>query len=99
MQIKRHRKYISNLFSILEYIAKDKVLASQKFKDDIDEKIENLINFPYKNRPSRYFENENIRDMIFKGYTIVYEVKPQEDTIEILDIFNRNKPSGLEFEF
>jgi plasmid stabilization system protein ParE len=74
-------------------------LASQKFKDDIDEKIENLINFPYKNRPSRYFENENIRDMIFKGYTIVYEVKPQEDTIEILDIFNRNKPSGLEFEF
>ena len=92
MQIKRHRKYISNLFSILEYIAKDKVLASQKFKDDIDEKIENLINFPYKNRPSRYFENENIRDMIFKGYTIVYEVKPQEDTIEILDIFNRNKP-------
>jgi plasmid stabilization system protein ParE len=92
MQIKRHRKYVSNLFSILEYIAKDKVLASQKFKDDIDEKIENLINFPYKNRPSRYFENENIRDMIFKGYTIVYEVKPQKDTIEILDIFNRNKP-------
>jgi plasmid stabilization system protein ParE len=92
MQIKRHRKYVSNLFSILEYIAKDKVLASQKFKGDIDEKIENLINFPYKNRPSRYFENENIRDMIFKGYTIVYEVKPQEDTIEILDIFNRNKP-------
>ena len=66
-------------------------MASQKFKDDIDEKIENLINFPYKNRPSRYFENENIRDMIFKGYTIVYEVKPQEDTTEILDIFNRNK--------
>jgi plasmid stabilization system protein ParE len=99
MQIKRHRKYVSNLFSILEYIAKDKVLASQKFKDDIDEKIENLINFPYKNRPSRYFENENIRDMIFKGYTIVYEVKPQEDTIEILDIFNRNKLSGSEFEF
>jgi plasmid stabilization system protein ParE len=92
MQIKRHRKYVSNLFSILEYIAKDKVLASQKFKDDIDEKIENLINFPYRNRPSQYFEDENIRDMIFKGYTIVYEVKPQEDTIEILDIFNRNKP-------
>jgi plasmid stabilization system protein ParE len=67
-------------------------LASQKFKDDIDEKIATLKNYPYKNRPSRYFENENIRDMIFKGYTIVYEVKPQEDTIEILDIFNRNKP-------
>ncbi len=30
--------------------------------------------------------------MIFKGYTIVYEIKPDEDLIEILDIFNQNKP-------
>jgi plasmid stabilization system protein ParE len=92
MQIKRNRKYLSKLFSILEYIAKDKVTASRKFKDDIDERIENLINFPYKNRPSRYFNNEDIRDMIFKGYTIVYEIKSQEKIIEILDIFNQNQP-------
>jgi hypothetical protein len=34
----------------------------------------------------------NVRDMIFKKYTIIYEIKPKEDIIEILDIFNRNKP-------
>jgi hypothetical protein len=32
MQIKRHRKYTSNLFVMLEHIAKDKVTASRKFK-------------------------------------------------------------------
>ncbi len=91
MQIKRHRKYISNLFVILEHIAKDKVYASRKFKNDIDERIDDLTNFPYKNRQSIYFDDENIRDMIFKGYTIVYEIKPDENLLAILDIFNQNK--------
>lgn len=91
MQIKRHRKYTSNLFVILEHIAKDKVLASRKFKNDIDKKINDLTNFPYKNRQSTYFDDKNIRDMIFKGYTIVYEIKLDKNLLEILDIFNQNK--------
>jgi hypothetical protein len=36
-------------------------------------------------RKSNYHDNENIRDLIFKGYTVIYEI--QEDTIYILDIF------------
>ncbi len=92
MQIKRSRKYLAKLFSILDHIAKDKVTASRKFKNDLDKKIEDITHFPYKNRQSIYFDNENIRDMIFKGYTIVYEINSDEKTIEILDIFNKNKP-------
>ena len=91
MQIKRHRKFLANLYLILVYIANDKVRASRKFKNDIDRKIDALATFPYKNRQSIYFDDKNIRDMIFKGYTIVYEIKPDEDLIEILDIFNQNK--------
>jgi len=91
MQIKRHRKYTSNLFVMLEHIAKDKVTASRKFKNDLDERIDDLTNFPYKNRQSTYFDDENIRDMIFKGYTITYEINIENETIEILDIFNQNK--------
>ncbi|WP_456322692.1 type II toxin-antitoxin system RelE/ParE family toxin [Hydrogenimonas sp.] len=92
MQIKRSRKYLSKLFSILEHISKDKITASRKFKNDLDKKIKDITNFPYKNRQSIYFDNENIRDMIFKGYTIVYEINSDEKIIEILDIFNKNKP-------
>ena len=91
MQIKRHEQYISNLFAILQYISKDKISASRNFKNELDKKINNLTHFPYKNRPSIYFDNENIRDMIFKGYTITYEINIQDNTIEILDIFNQNK--------
>jgi hypothetical protein len=29
-----------------------------------------------------YFDDENIRDLIFKGYVIVYRIKPKETIIE-----------------
>jgi len=92
MQINRSSKYLSELFDILEYIARDKISASINFKENLDKQIDNLIVFPYKYRKSIYFKDKNIRDMTFKGYTIVYRVKPRKEEIEILRIFNMNKP-------
>jgi plasmid stabilization system protein ParE len=92
MKINRSPKYIKELFETLEYIAKDKISTSEKFKTELDELIDNLPNFPYKYRKSIYFNNENIRDIIFKGYTIVYRIEPIKKEIEILKIFNKNKP-------
>ena len=31
--------------------------------------------------------------MIFKGYTIIYRVNTKKDLIEIIRIFNKNKPA------
>ena len=36
-------------------------------------------------RQSLYFEDDRYRDLIFKGYTIIYKV--EDDTIKVLDIF------------
>jgi len=52
----------------------------------------NLVTQPYQCRPSFYFDDNNVRDMVYKKYTIVYEVNIDTDTIEIMRIFNRNKP-------
>jgi len=92
MQIEFDGKFEESLKLILEYIAKDKLSASKKFRKDLFTQIKNLSNFPYKYRKSFYFDDENIRDMIFKGYTIVYEIALQNDSIIILNIFNKNKP-------
>ena len=81
-----------NLIKIIDFIAKDKPAASINFANELEKRIFNLPNFPYKNRQSIYFDDENIRDMIFKGYTVVYKINNQKNIIEILDIFNKNKP-------
>jgi plasmid stabilization system protein ParE len=66
--------------------------ASKRFRKDLFEQIKNLPNYPYKFRKSFYFNDENIRDMMFKKYTIVYEIDVDNDMIIILNIFNKNKP-------
>ena len=93
MKIIRSRKYKIRLLMILEHIAKDKVTASRAFQKELDKSIKNIPNFPYKYRESIYFDEKNIRDLVYKKYTIVYEINLDTNSIEILDIFNKNKPS------
>ena len=81
----------THLFKIIDYIAADKPIAAHQFAESLKKSIENLPHYPFKYRKSIYFDDENIRDMIFKGYTIVYKIYPQENSIYVLDIFNRNK--------
>ncbi|MFP4487086.1 MAG: type II toxin-antitoxin system RelE/ParE family toxin, partial [Campylobacterales bacterium] len=71
--------------SIVKTIANDKITVAKNFERKLNKQIENLVHFPYKFRPSHYFEDTAYRDMIFQGYTIIYKV--EEEKILILDIF------------
>lgn len=93
MKISRKDEYIVELQHILKYIASDKISASKQFKQKLDKQIKNIPNFPYKHRKSIYFDDDNVRDMIFMGYTINYEIDLNINTIFIISIFNKNKPS------
>lgn len=90
MHIHKTPKYQLELKTILGCIAKDKINAMLNFRKELNKSLQLLKNFPYKNRKSIYFEDENIRDMTYKGYTIIYEVF--ERKIEVFTIFNQNKP-------
>lgn len=93
MQITKLRRYKNQLTTILKYIAKDKISASENFYHELNTTIQEIPNFPFKYRKSIYFNDENIRDMTFKGYTIVYRINLEKNLIEIIRIFNQNKPA------
>lgn len=93
MQISYKKTFENQLLQIVNYIAKDKIGASINFANELEELIFLIPDNPFKYKPSIYFKNENIRDMIYKGYTINYKVNFEKDLIEVLRIFNRNKPS------
>lgn len=93
MKIIRTEEYQKELLVILKYIAKDKITASKKFKQDLNIQINQIPVFPYKHKSSIYFDDENIRDMVFRKYTLNYEIDLNQNTIFIFSIFNQNKPS------
>ena len=92
MHIRYKKSFEHQLVAIVNHIAKDKVGASIHFANELEERISLIPDHPFQYKPSIYFENKNIRDMTYKGYTINYKVNFEEDAIEVLRIFNRNKP-------
>ena len=94
MNIIHNRTFSNELKDILKYIADDKPSASLKFKAELKLKIREIPASPFKYKQSLYFDDKNIRDMSYKTYTFVYELNFEKDSIEILKIFNRNKPKN-----
>jgi plasmid stabilization system protein ParE len=87
LQIIYNPTFIDHFSDIWGYIAKDSRPSADRFRDGMEAKLKTLVNFPYKFRKSFYYNDENIRDYIFKGYTISYFIDMEKEQIVILDIF------------
>ena len=75
---------------IVNYIAKYSVANVLQFYDDIILKIEKLYTNPYIYRKRVSINDENIRELIYKGYTVPYFIDELNNKIIVLGIFNRN---------
>ncbi len=83
MKIKVTKKFRDKLNTQVDYIAKDKPSAARKFKEEIILRIKGIVNMPYQHRKSIFFDNNEIREFIYKGYIVVYKVDKSKDTIEV----------------
>ncbi len=75
LQIVKTNKYINSLEKIMLFISKDSTNRALEFENNLNQKINNIPQYPYKHRKSIYFNNEEIRDLIFKGYVIPYLIE------------------------
>ncbi len=91
MKIVRSQKYTKSLQEALRFISLDSRQRALNFKHELDEKINSLDYMPFKFRQSIYFEDKTIRDLIFKGYTIVYQITEEQKIITIVGIRNTQK--------
>jgi hypothetical protein len=73
--------FINKLGNQLDYIAQNNPTNSRIFKNELFNLIKDIPSNPRKHRKSIWFDDEDIRDLIFKGYTIVYRIN--KNTIEV----------------
>ena len=85
MKIVLKESFAHRLENQIEYIAKDNIDAAKKFKKELLKKIKSIPSNPLRFRKS-------IRDLVFKGYTIVFRIK--ENIIEIFGfVKSQNSPT------
>ena len=86
-------RFIKALNDIESFIALDNLERAEKFKNDIIDKISSLDFMPKSCRKSTLANDESIRDLIFKGYIIVFKI--QNDKIKVLYIYKENEPKMI----
>ena len=75
---------------IIDFIALDSVNRALEFYDELILKIKNIPHSPYAYRKRNNSESPTTRELIFKGYTIPFEIDEKNNKIIILGIFNQN---------
>jgi len=88
--IEKSPRFKDELEAIVDFIAKDSVNRALAFYDELLVKINQIPKNPYIHRKRFKLNDENIRELIFKGYTIPFEIDKTNNKIIILGIFNQN---------
>jgi plasmid stabilization system protein ParE len=83
MKLRITRSFSQKLNKQIEYIAKDKPQAAKKLKSEILKEIKDASEMPFGCRKSIFFERKDIRDLIIKGYVVVFKVDKERDLMEI----------------
>ena len=94
MKLRILKSFRDKLNEQVDYIAKDKPGAARKFKVDILKRIKEIPSMPFACRRSIFFDREDIRDLIYKGYIIVYKV---DETEGIITVFGFTKYKNKTF--
>jgi plasmid stabilization system protein ParE len=75
---------------IIDFIALDSVNKALIFYDEIIAKINKIADNPYLHRKRLSLNDDNVRELIYKGYTVPFEIDTKNNKIIILGIFNQN---------
>lgn len=97
MKIELYHRFIIQLNAQVDFIARDKPSAARRFKTGILKQVYALGSKPFANRNSIYFpQSEKHRDLVYKGYKVIYRVEVDIDTVFIIGLVNMQQGSAEE---
>lgn len=89
MVIRRTARFNRELRAVFDFIAKDSPNRARDFRDKLIAKLQTISDSPLMYRKSVNFDDERIRDLIFKSYVIPYAI--EADVIYVLGIYGSNE--------
>jgi len=96
MNIVASELFGKQLAEIADFIAQDSPSRAAHFVESLGTRLALVTNHPFACRRSIYGDRDDQRDLIFKGYTIVYLIVRAKNEIVLLQIFAQNLPEGFD---
>jgi plasmid stabilization system protein ParE len=86
MKLVLKRTFLDRLKRQIDFIALDSPTRARKFSAALMKAVRQIPANPMLFRKSVYFDDPNVRDMIFRGYTVVFRIK--EDAIHVFGLID-----------
>jgi len=86
--LEQSKRFKLELDNVVLFIEIDSPNRAYKFFEDIISKIKEIPYNPYIYRKKD--DDQNLRELIYKGYTVPFEIDKENNKIIILGIFNQN---------
>lgn len=93
-KIKWSKDSIEDLKEICKFISLDSPYYAKVLKDRIFEMVEHLKLFPEIGRTVAEADNPMVRELIYKNYRIIYQIK--EEYLEIITVIHGSRLLNLE---
>lgn len=90
MKIIFSNNFQNALQEIYDYISLDSNERAFKFCEELYDQISKFTFMPKRCRKSLLFDDENVRDLIFKGYVLPFKIT--DESVKILYIYKANLP-------
>jgi toxin ParE1/3/4 len=74
----------ADLADIVRYVAQHNSDAAARLGYELITRAENLANFPEIGRIVPEFRQPNLREVICRSYRVIYRVRPDEQSIDIV---------------
>lgn len=91
MQIEITEPALQNLTDIKEYIGHDSKYYANIFINNLFNKIDNILTFPKAGRVVPEYKNQDIREIIYHNYRIIYLINESADIIYILTVIHGSR--------
>jgi len=89
MVIRRTARFNRELKAVFDFIAKDSPNRARDFRDKLIAKLQTISDSPLMYRKSVSFEDDRVRDLIFKSYVIPFAI--EDGAIYVLGIYGANE--------
>ncbi|HED17480.1 MAG TPA: type II toxin-antitoxin system RelE/ParE family toxin [Gammaproteobacteria bacterium] len=80
---------LDDLEGIRDYIGKDSPYYARQFIERIFDAAEALLEQPKMGRPVPEANHEDVRELIFQGYRIIYRARP--DRVQVITVIHGSR--------
>lgn len=94
MNLHWSQRALSDVAHLCSYIGQDSPFYARQFTERLIKRIENLTAFPHMGRPVPEAERNDIRELVYQGYRVIYHLNKAHEQIILVTILHGSRDLG-----